>query len=189
MPILNSVRGNLGVTGFNSGILEIPGLQLIETESFTSAASVSLDNVFSDDYVQYKIVTNVTSVSGNLYNLIRLRASGVDTESGYNTQYLYAFGTSKAAARNVDESFLLQSSYILTGTQDNAHIIEILNPYQATYTSGFSQSADRPESGNIEIKFWAAGTDVTTQYDGFTLIPSTGTFTGTVSVYGYYKGL
>ena len=28
------------------------GLQLIQTTSFSSAASVSLDNVFSDDYVQ-----------------------------------------------------------------------------------------------------------------------------------------
>jgi hypothetical protein len=164
------------------------GLQLIQTTSFSSAASVSLDNVFSDDYVQYKIVSKITSVSANAYNYLRLRAGGTDTTTGYNIQYLVAAGTGKSAARDTNFPHFLQLGYILSGINEGVSIAEILNPFQATYTSGVSQSADRPESANPEVKFWAAGTDGTTQYDGFTLIPSTGTFTGTVSVYGYYKG-
>ena len=164
------------------------GLQLIQTTSFSSAASVSLDNVFSDDYVQYKIVSKITSVSANAYNYLRLRAGGTDTTTGYRTQYLIAAGTGKSAARNTNFPHLIQLAYVLSGINDGVCDAEILNPYQATYTLAISQSAERPESVNPEVKFWTGGINTTTQYDGFTLIPSTGTFTGTVSVYGYYKG-
>lgn len=164
------------------------GLQLIQTTSFSSASSVSLDNVFSTDYVQYKIVSKITSTSANAYNYLRLRAGGTDTTTGYNIQYLVAAGTGSSAARDVNFPHFLQLGYILSGINEGANFAEILNPYQGTYTSGFAMTADRPESANTELKFWVAGTDATTQYDGFTLIPSTGTFSGTVSVYGYYKG-
>jgi len=163
------------------------GLVFITKQTFSSASSVSFDNCFSADYSQYKIISSVSNVSANAYNYLRLRASGTDTTTGYNIQYVVAAGTGISAARDTNFPHFLQLGYILSGKNEGASIAEILNPYQATYTSGLSQSADRPESVNPEVKFWAAGTDVTTQYDGFTLIPSTGTFSGTAYVYGYVE--
>ena len=166
---------------------ETPGLQLIETKSFTSVSSVSFDNVFSDDYVQYKIVIDALGASINHINM-RMRASGSDNSSAnYNVQYLgTSGGTSVIAARNGSATSFEAVNY--SRANSAICVLEILNPYQSTYTSGFTSTALNPQAATLGLYYRAYGMDVTTSYDGFSLLPDTSTFSGTATVLGYYKG-
>ena len=160
------------------------GLIFITKSTFSSVSSVSIDNCFSADYSQYKIIIDASGPSVNQINM-RMRASGSDNSSAdYNVQFVgTSGGTSVIAARNASTT----SFEVVTYSRANSAIclLEILNPYQSTYTSGLTITGLTPETTSLAVYTRAYGMDVTTSYDGLTLLPDTSTFSGTVYVYGY----
>jgi len=160
------------------------GLQLISTQSFSNVSDVDFDNVFSDTYVQYKIVADFTAAGGEFR--AQWRASGSDiTSANYNQQYLYYRTTTVSGARSTGRTeyeFGNVSAY-------DCVILEILNPYQTAYTSGALISNVNSETNGTNGSFlYAYGYSATTSFDGIRFFPQSGTFSGTISIYGYYKG-
>jgi hypothetical protein len=166
------------------------GLTLINTTSFSAVSSQSFNTVFSSTYDNYKLVCKITS-SATIADLsLRLRATTTDNSSANYwfssslttagaTTYIVTSGTSTAST-----SFRLSPA---GSTYQSKHVIDILNPFSTDQTGYLADAF-----------FWSGTSDygrtvnggvmtVTTSYDGFTLIPSTGTITGTVSIYGYNK--
>ena len=69
---------------------------------------------------------------------------------------------------------------------DSLLTFDITNPQLIAYTMIMADSSTR--SSNISFNnqtMMSAGFDQTTAFDGFTLLPTSGTVTGTVRVYGY----
>jgi hypothetical protein len=187
MPILNSVRGNIGITGFNSGSIVEGALVLIKTSTVTSSASLSVSNCFSADYIQYKIIFDLKGVtSGNNVN-IRLNTSGdtVDSTTNYNRQRLDAAVdisppvATRAATSTFWEAFTNTGLNVPQCTE-----AEIFYPFGTSYTTAYTRSM-AVSTGNIEYISSAFSNNVTTSYTGFTALASSNTFTGTISVYGY----
>jgi hypothetical protein len=164
------------------------GLVFITKETGSAVTQINIDNCFSANYSQYKIIIDLSTVSASIYPAIRLRAGGV-TESGtaYNTQFIYAGNTTVAGGRSTTATALISASYTLTSTNSGCSIIEILNPYQTSVTTGYSFRADRPETALIEMSLEVGGTDATTSYDGLSVVSLSGNLTGTVYVYGYVE--
>jgi hypothetical protein len=161
------------------------GIKLLARDSFTSVTSVSLDNVFSNTYKQYKIITDVES-AGDSDVLFRLRVGGTDNSAGnYSRNYLAGSGTSVFGANETS-----QTSWSGLGRAENGvrqcNITEVLNPFQSAYTSAYS-SIVPTATGNLLVISMVYYTSVTTSYDGFTIAPgfNSTTFSGTVQVYGY----
>lgn len=156
------------------------GLILLAKDTFTSASSVSFDNVFSNTYKQYKIISNFTNTV-NTYANIRMRASGTDNaSSNYNRQSLYISSTTVSPARATYTSFLgVFSPYTESISQ-----IEIINPYQTAYTSLVASKIDDSSNSSIASVYSAQGMTVNTSYDGFSVIPNSGIMSGTITVYG-----
>jgi hypothetical protein len=69
-------------------------------------------------------------------------------------------------------------------TQRQFSQLTVFNPFTTQYTAVIGDLVDVP-NGNTAQSRRAFGTTVTTSYDGFTIIPASGTVTGTISVYGY----
>ena len=67
------------------------------------------------------------------------------------------------------------------GTLDNPHVIDLFAPAAAAATSG--TLIGYPALPAVQV--YGIGNSSATGYDGFSLITSTGTITGTVYVYGY----
>ena len=161
------------------------GLKLLSRDSFTTVTSVSLDNVFSSSYKQYKIITDVES-SNNENVLFRLRASGTDNSSGnYRRTYLVGTSTSVVGANESSQTVWSGFGRAESGVRQ-CNITEVLNPFQSTNTTAYSFFVPSA-SGNLEVISVAYDITVTTSYDGFTIAPgfSASTFSGTVQVYGY----
>lgn len=155
------------------------GLDLITTQSFSAVSSVSINNCFSGDYDNYRVIAVIVS-SATATRQIRMRVGGVDnsTASSYNIR-----GTSQTGATNRYAS--LNETFFDAGAMDTLRGTLVADIIGAavnastllTYIS-YGQDAHIVASGRH---------DVATAYDGFSLIPSTGTITGNVSVFGYKK--
>ena len=162
------------------------GLVYITKSTFSSVTSVSIDNCFSTDYSQYKIIIDASGPSINQINM-RMRENGIDNSSAqYNWQYL---GTSGGSTVIGSRSTSATSFDTVAFSRDNKAIcvFELLNPFQSTYTTGYTMTTLEPETTSLALYHYSYGMDVTISYDGLTLLPDTSTFSGTVYVYGYVE--
>jgi hypothetical protein len=169
------------------------GLNLISTTSFTTASSVSTGSVFSSTYTNYKIFITISACSATNDLNIRLRTGGTDNSTAGN--YLYqnfttgginnsdAHGSSWSGASAT--SFAAGSIVSNSGFQNRWVTLELLSPFE-TFKTGYVAEAMEGNAGPYDYAKKIIGRmDVTTSYDAFTIIPSSGTITGKVSVYGY----
>jgi len=156
--------------------------------TFSGVSSVSLNDVFSATYQNYKIVftsTSVTSVVASNLRM-RMRVGGSD-----NTGSNYKFGMTQFAGAYDDNqtstsatSMMLHRYLRADGVYGN---FEVYNPFATNYTGVYSTSLN-PNYGVTTGCFSYASTTVTTSYTGFTLFIDNSSgelMTGTLSVLGY----
>lgn len=151
--------------------------------TFTSATALTLTNVFTTAYKNYRILISSSSSTGMLING-RFSQSGTPLSSGY-----YA-GIGRAAG-NVYDNYSMNNgafmSLALNGsTQAGSGNIslDVYHPQQTGWSSftfigtGFD--------GTYGVTIQGGGNhQVSSQNDGFYLYPSTGNITGTIQVLGY----
>jgi hypothetical protein len=170
------------------GVYADPGLVLLNTTSFSGVASQSVNDVFSATYTLYLIKYNITAKSTGSVQALRLRASGTDdTGSNYyrNSPYFRASSTTVSggwAANSSMEFGQFSNNGIGSGT------VELVNPFGAVKTNYLLDTLDTSTTTNQNTRSFTYGIhNLTTQYDGFTIITGSGTIDGEVSVYGYNK--
>ena len=186
MPVTISGSGPvMGLTTVNSLTLPTdsiqPGMVLIASQSFSAASSVSVNNCFSSTYDNYRIIlTGNASADVSMY--MRFRSAGSDNSTlNYAWQYIAATSTSVSAASSTGGS---ASSITAFYTSDgNSASIDVMNPNLAKPT-GINTSVVYTY-GTLQWRGYAALFTATTQFDGFTIYPSSGNMTGTLRVYGY----
>ena len=153
--------------------------------TFTGATSVSLNGVFSAAYANYLLKFDyVTSTS--TANTIRLR-SGTTDESGSN----YAVGRTY----QIDNTGGFQHTGLGTGwgtTPTTAQKFEadmyLFKPFIAVQTHGYHIGAVATSVSSGSTLANQVGKQIhqlATSYDGISLIPNAGNFTGTAKIYGY----
>ncbi|MFY9325109.1 MAG: hypothetical protein WAO29_01445 [Candidatus Nanopelagicales bacterium] len=154
----------------------------IATETFSAVASQSINDVFSADYNFYRLVFRIESKSTTSSTFLRFRASGTDNTS---SEYAFGFigrtpGTTTQIESNGTSAFILSTS----NDQSQTTSLDISYPFQTGRTHIEGTIIQR--TGNTGL---GGGGQmlVDTSYDGFTLLPSTGNITGTLSVYRYRK--
>jgi hypothetical protein len=182
---LQGPTGAVGVTGATgpTGSDASSGLVLISTTSFSAVASQSVNDVFSATYNNYVIFIDATFASAGNINL-RYRVSGSDdSTSNYNYQNFESSSTSNASERQTGQN----TSVLTYRTGDRfTGRIDFFNPFatsKTTYTNSFSMiQTNSPFLMNASGVF-----GLTTSFTGFTLIASTSTITGSMSVYGLAK--
>jgi hypothetical protein len=168
--------------GLSSGLE--PGMVLLNTTSFSGVSSQSINDVFSATYSKYRINLILKGTNTGQVRM-RLRVSGSDNSStNYRYQYLSASSTSVVGARGTGQTVWLVGRTNADVTQFCFSQLEIMNPFETTYTTGFTEWSDA-HTGNIDISFLSLGLDVTTSYTGFTIIAEAGTMEGSIHTYGY----
>lgn len=161
------------------------GLVLLNTTSFSAVASQSVNDVFSATYKNYLIVC--TDVIGSAASDIgmRLRVSGTDASgANYNYQGVTFASTSAGAGRTTGQTSAKVGRGITVSK--NFFEINVYNPF-ATDTTEYRSwmTAGGANTTSVEFQLYSGGHTLATSYTGFTLIPGSGTITGSVSVYGY----
>jgi hypothetical protein len=151
--------------------------------SFSGASSVSLNNVFSSTYDNYRIVCDFVG-STTIATYIRLRVAGADnTSSNYNRQYLLANNTSISGGRSTISLWAMTNA---TSTTRGAYVMDVFNPFLTQVTGAVSQQLGNYNgTSTFALNLEGHGFNTATSFDGFTFFTDTGTASGTISVYGY----
>ena len=163
------------------------GLVFITSTSFTTQASVSIDNCFSATYTHYIVKRNLLGSVADQDLAVRLRVSSTDASGAdYRYQRLYADSTTVGGSRaTAQTSVSLALGYSEATTFGYAELW-ISNPFETVRTTMWSDhSYDQDNSNTLYSR--VAAHDLTTSYTGFTVIPSSGTITGSISVWGLVK--
>ena len=154
------------------------GLVLLNTTSFSAVASQSINDVFSSTYDNYRIIINWAG-SGNHDLDFRFRVSGADnSDAQYNYNDFYSITTTTSNSSTSQTLFRIGNN----NTNRGIIAIDITNPFASLQKSYFSTNW-----GLGRLRLQAGYFGATNSFTGFSIIPSSGTITGSVSTYGYNK--
>lgn len=152
---------------------------------FTGVTSISLNNVFSSSYTNYKIIVSkgliASSVGAEL--AFRLRDGGTNRTTLYYYNGVVQLGANAPAASQQSNTNRWPLSN-LANVDYNFSSLEVQSPAIASARTTFSNTAYGASASTLV--FTNAGQhDAAQSHDGFTLTPSAGNITGAVAVYGY----
>ena len=164
------------------------GLTLISRTTWSAAASHTVDSVFTSTYENYLIV--IDSWVGNSYNIVPQLQLRYGASTSGSVIYGSSFGCPYTGSPMIFQTTTAAAAfdfwrYIGDGTGSFIHAnIERVGSgsAQKAHVTGIGMS----DAGSEQYKFGAVWTD-SQAYTGFVLKTSSGTSTGTVSVYGYAK--
>ena len=105
--------------------------------SFSGSSSVSINDVFSSVYQNYKILLEYSTGTAGTGVDLKLRVNGADASTNYNYQALTVDGTSVGASRTTGATTGFQISITGTAAQNFAEIT-LINPFLTATTSGTS---------------------------------------------------
>jgi hypothetical protein len=153
--------------------------------TFSTATSVSLNDVFSEDYQKYLVVWRVNT-SASAFIQMRLRVSGSDVStSSYNTAGL-AVRTTAATFTSVSS---LGTAFNVSTANSPAQgrasgVLNFDSPFISSQTTivGHSLGHDTTSVYSLSNAFQHV---TAASYTGFSLLAGSGTILGEVQVFGY----
>lgn len=160
------------VTGIPSG------LAYVTSATFTTSSAVNVNSCFTSTYAHYRIVTQLKGSTGASL-LLRLRSSGSDDSTSN-----YDRGAANLGSTYSQQTGTNQSSFQIGYSRANmqAYVHDMFGPQLADRTQILGLGYDEVNLGT----FVASGSlKTSTQYDGFTIYPDSGTLTGVIRIYGY----
>jgi hypothetical protein len=173
-------------TPLTAAQLNQAGLWLVKSQAVGSGvASVTVNNAFSADYDNYKVVWSGGQSSAAAEIYMQLTTGGTASTTGYYGTLVWASVTTAAVAGAANNN-AAQWSWAGGGAGANngaASVnVDLLNPFGAMRTRLHNAQT-------LYATVYGTYTglhDVGTSYDGFKLTPASGTITGgTIRVYGY----
>jgi hypothetical protein len=153
----------------------------------SAVASQSINDVFSATYDYYRIICNIFP-TGTPDLQMRYRVSGADnTTSNYNYEGFVARtnNTSQSVSSTTNSTIHVIAG--LNASFANAFAIEIYKPFSNDDETKHSVFGHMHDASSYIASFRGGVFASTTSFTGFTIFPSAGTITGSLSVYGYSK--
>jgi hypothetical protein len=173
-------------TGMKWGAAASGGaLVFITSSTFTTSSAVNINSCFSSSYQNYRVIVDVTSASASATQLaVKFRASGTDSSSDY-----YSWGMEPNAGS--DTIFVARGANISNGivgyqgANGTKAGMDVFAPFASTrtfFTTNYSSITAAP----LNIVGFSNGChNVSSSYDGISIIAASGTITGTIRIYGY----
>jgi len=143
-----------------------------------SLSSTAFSSIFSATYDAYKIVVSNLDCSASDNQTLQLGST--------TTGYYFAIPSSNPSSTfsglynsNVASFTLTYAAASVVG----GYVLDIVNPFLTARTIIHGNGVQMLTNGNLgSVSGWLNNA---TSYTAFTLAPASGTFTGTVNVYGY----
>ena len=159
------------------------GMVLLNTTSFSAVSQQNVTSVFSAGYYNYRIVLNaIGSTTVQNVTLRMLSGTTPNTATNYRRQIADFSSTSSNPSRLTGDTSWRLGRVVSTNKQ--MAWADMFFPFETANTQFWSFHTSQA-TGDILWTSEASALDVTTSYDGFQLNVASGTFTGSVSVYGY----
>jgi hypothetical protein len=151
---------------------------------FSGSSSVSLNGCFSATYDNYRISFANMSNTASANIQLRFRVSGSDNTS---SNYRYAgnqTGTDGSSGIAGAITTFIRIGYHTTGQRNFITGVDIINPFLTINTGTWNSNFDG-SGANSYATMTTGMFNGDTSFDGFTVFPASGNFSGTIRVYGY----
>jgi hypothetical protein len=181
---MTTLQANSGLVAMTPSSVSGSGVTLSgNTVTLAAASTASINGVFTSSFTNYVVVYNFTATSN--YVRMKLRTASADISTGYgatvgvitDNSTTLTFLNSAAVSWN-------DTKWLLANNNPSFGVAAVFNPQLASNTY-FDNNGTSFASTN-SVKYFGGGrntgSDVCTS---LTLFPDSGTFTGTVTVYGY----
>lgn len=151
--------------------------------SFTGVSSVSLNGVFTSAYTNYRVVMRVYGDATNRAVRLRFRASGSDDST---TQYSVGGYRARVTGSlaNYTENGQTYAVVNYVNETRGALSMDVIDPRVAEFTKFSGTGIGSDDTAGIG-QFFGGYFANTTVFDGFTILPNLGNFTGVIRVYAY----
>lgn len=165
------------------------GQWLVVNATFTAVSAVNVNNCFTSDYENYRLIFKVDASSTSQNVAFRLRASGTDSTASYYFSGLagnLAADTTAYFTRSNNASSATVATTFQTGVRTMDLTVYGPQLARATFFSGWYTSSNEFINYNV-----GGGHNVATAYDGFSLLAGAGspaTIGGEYWVFGLREG-
>lgn len=162
-----------------------PALVVVKAETaFSAASSVTIDNIFTATYRNYKVIVNYTT-SGTAGVRLRMRVGGASTSTTtYNEQELTGDNATAAASRGASATSVTVGK-ASNGSFNSTFELLIGNPFNAVPTTLLSTNVYSSGAYTAPVSALLTGNQSgSTSFDGIELLTSSGNTTGNYTVYG-----
>ena len=164
------------------------GLVLLNTTTYATVSSQSVNNVFSSTYQNYRIVIagSTTSAATGGTVTMRMRASGADNSaSAYAYVGLTMGNTSGTLSTSTQTSSIVGYTGFNTANSGwGSTSIDMFRPFEANWTHFLSTSQGVNAASEDAYMTVGGSHRVASSFTGFTLFFPV-TASGTIRVYGY----
>jgi hypothetical protein len=162
------------------------GLTLLGENNFTAASSVAVDNVFSSEFENYKIILNVDSNTSNGQLSFLFRTSA-PADLATTTVSFVAYGGGTNVASYAPGGNQLGHPLAVDTKSGTGFDLTIYNPFQSAIRRSFTGQFHALST--VAGGQWVGGIvegfhDSANVASGFRIAISAGTMTGSVRVYG-----
>jgi len=158
------------------------GLTFLASSSPSAASTVTFDSVFSSTYQNYLLV-GVLDGSADAGVQIRFRTGGTDN-SNLSYSYTVLFNNTSSVSGTGGDVGQTSGKFTNSGSSGTSVFSStILNPF-ASASTGYMTNQARFIGGSQARCDFYGGFNTGTSFDGFKLYPDSGTFTGTLRLYG-----
>ena len=163
-----------------------PGLVCVKAETaFNTASAITADGIFTSSYTNYRIIVRFQGTTGSDF-LFQLRAATVDTATGYNFQRFSSASTTNSGSQSTSQT----AATISDNAQAVINLItlELSGPQLAEATLFQSLNARNSAAyTSPQLIGYFGNQSASTQFDGIKFSFTSGTMTGSYTVYGYSK--
>lgn len=156
--------------------------------TFTGVTNLSLNGCFTSAYDNYVVVFDLATAGAGTLSIV-MRAAGTDSTTGYDSQRLLAQNTTTASAQTLNAANWVGSGGVGIAGGQQVGEMRFFSPARAVGTVARVDNTitANPMTTTSGLYMGSLLHRPATAYDGFSLMPSTSTFTGTLTVYGYNR--
>ena len=180
MAIKTFTTGEVLTASDTNTYLANSGLVYVTSATLTGTA-IQINNCFTSTYDWYQIVwSNSGGTTSSQQMYLRLSSGGSPSATGYDTRGWYStFGGGSGVTARFTTEFGLGGA---DGSNATGGTFELQNPAKAQWTTGQGMF-----SNYDAVVFQGGRHAVATAYDGAYIFVSSGSMSGTLTIYGHRK--
>jgi hypothetical protein len=167
---------------------DVPGMVLLNTTTFSAVSSQAVTPVFSSTYQNYLISLSLSGASADSVVYLKLRSGATDASTGYSWAYVgftVASLDTNTGLTGQTLGFVMCSLEADLNKAYYSSTANLFRPFESTITAMSAIHTGSTTAASIMTRSGGGWHTVESPYDGFNLVTTTGTITGTVRTYGY----
>jgi hypothetical protein len=183
MAVKTFTQGEVLTTADTNTYLTNGGLVYVTQSTFSAVSTASFNSCFTSSFDNYRIVGNITATASNVL-YFRVRSGGTDrTNADYAWCRSYVAANATTGAAGIyGASYMIAAVANTNGRQSFS--LDVFGPNLSGFTNVAGQSTEMAAAMFYLQQIGGIST-ATATFDGFSVLPVSGTISGEIRVYGY----